>query len=191
MEAASFLFVHVKNNDYLCIKHNLLIMRKALILLLVFACSLAEAHNDKFLNVDFGTSRNEALQQIEQHFGNPNATDGDNLIYYDLDINGYRFSKIIFGFEPKQSGGYFNEARFFIEKDTRRHAVAVRDSLAKQLGRRYGITYDYEENGNKFYTGGVAPGGIGHLFTISTHRRNGKWTTELRYGAFHKLKKRQ
>ena len=42
---------------------------------------------------------------------------------------------------------------------------------------------------DKFYKGGASPEGIGFLFTIYTQRREGRWMTELRFGAFHKIKK--
>lgn len=166
-------------------------IRKILLgLFLCLSMSMWGADNE-FVKIVFGTSRNEAVQMLKMQFGEPNATTDDAFIYYDMTVNGYKFSKIVFGFEPKQSGGYFNEARFFIVEPTRKLAVVDRDSLARLLGTHYGITYDFEENGNKFYKGGISPAGIGHLFTICTHRREGKWTTELRYGAFHKLKKKQ
>ncbi|MFC2766816.1 MAG: hypothetical protein ACFN27_05640 [Prevotella sp.] len=166
-------------------------MKKLLVSFLLLVVGVASAVENKFVSIDFGTSRHDALSIIKERFGEPNAVDGDNLVYYDLMINGYCFNKIIFGFEPKQGGDYFNEARFFIVAPSRPVAVADRDSLAYDLGKEYDITHDFEENGNKFYKGGVAPSGIGHLFTISTHRREGKWTTELRFGAFHRLIKKQ
>ena len=166
-------------------------MRKLLVLFCWFTVVAAHAVGNEFVSVDFGTSRHDALSIFKARFGEPNAIDGDNLVYYNLTINGYYFNKIVFGFEPKQTGDYFNEARFFMVASSRPGAVADRDTLACDLGRKYSMTYDFEENGNKFYKGGVAPSGIGHLFTLSTHLREGKWTTELRFGAFHRLTKKQ
>lgn len=166
-------------------------MKKLLVSFLLLVVGVASAVENKFVSIDFGTSRHDALSIIKERFGEPNAIDGDNLVYYDLMINGYCFNKIIFGFEPKQGGDYFNEARFFLVAPSRPMAIADRDSLARDLAKKYDMTHDFEENGNKFYKGGVAPSGIGYLFTLSTHRREGKWTTELRFGAFHRLIKKQ
>lgn len=163
-------------------------MRKILFIASLIFPLLVNAKGKEFVNLNFWTSRNEALQIIKVEYGKPDTIEGDNLIYKDKMLNGYKFSKIVFGFEPTISGGYFNQARFFITEPTRALAVRQRDSLARYLGTECGISYDYEENGNKFYKGGVAPSGIGFLFTICTNRREGKWTTELRYGAFHKQK---
>ncbi len=165
-------------------------MRKLLVLFCWFTVVAAHAVGNEFVGVDFGTSRHDALSIFKARYGEPNAIDGDNLIYYDLTINGYYFNRIIFGFEPKQTGDYFNEARFFMVAPSRPGAVADRDSLASDLSKKYSMAYDFEENGNKFYKGGVAPSGIGHLFTLSTHLRGGQWTTELRFGAFHRLIKK-
>jgi hypothetical protein len=163
-------------------------MRKFLFIAVLAFSLFANAKENNFVNLKFGTSRSEALQIIKAQFGEPDTIDGDNLIYREKSLNGYQFNKIVFGFEPEGKGGYFNQARFFITKPTRKLAVQQRDSLAKYMETDYGVSCDYEENGNKFYKGGIAPTGIGFLFTICTQRREGHWTTELRYGAFHQLK---
>ena len=158
-----------------------------LVSFLVIACTL-HLSASQFVVVKFGTERSVALAKIAEVLGLPNATEEDAVIYFDKRINGYDFAKVVFGFEPKGKGNYLNEARFFILAPTRKKAVEQRDSLAHVLSERHSVTYDFEENGNKFYKGGVAPSGIGFLFTVYTQKRQGQWTTELRYGAFHKLK---
>lgn len=164
-------------------------MKKLLILLCLAFSISASAIVDHFVAVDFGTKRHEALRSIKARFGEPNAEEDNSIVYYDKEWNGYRFTKIVFGFEQPSRGGYFNEARFFVAEPTRKAAVCQREALVTKLREKYSITHDYEENGNKFYKGGTSPEGIGFLFTVYTQKREGRWTTELRYGAFHKLKK--
>lgn len=162
-------------------------MKRLLILFIVLLSLTANAEQDNFLMVDFGTSRTVAERMIRQRFGNPNAEDENSMTYYDVQLDSCVFSKVVFGFERKDYGGYYNQARFFITEPTRKKAVTHRERLAKRLSEYYPITHDYEENGNKFYKGGTSPEGIGFLFTIYTQKRDGQWSTELRYGAFHKL----
>lgn len=165
-------------------------MRKILLSLFLLAALTIQAAGEDtdFVNVNFGTYYSEAMEAIRAKYGEPSLVEDNAVVYLDKDISGYTFSKIIFGFEKGTSGSYLNQARFFITKPTRHEAVANRDSLANQLMQNFGVTYDYEENGNKFYKGGVSPTGIGFLFTLSTARREGQWMTELRYGAFHRLR---
>lgn len=164
--------------------------------LLIMVASLlitlqAGAADNKFVCVAFGTDKAVTLQTLKNTFGEPNSNENGSLVYYDQLWKGYRFSKIVFGFEDEAKGGYFNQARFFLVSDTRDSAVAEREKMAKELEEEYDLTYDFEEDGNKFYNGGTSPAGIGYLFTLYTTKREGKWTTELRFGAFHKLKKKQ
>lgn len=145
---------------------------------------------DGFVPVRFGVSHTEAMDSLAKLWGVPEQTTVQSAIYINKVYRGIAFDRIVVGFEDEARGGYFNQIRFFVARHVRRQAVAVRDSLARVLSTEYGqgITHDYEENGNKFYKGGTSPEGIGFLFTIYTQRRQGQWMTELRYGAFHKLK---
>lgn len=152
---------------------------------------LTEALGEGFVTIDFGTSKKEATEHFITMWGQPDIVNDEAIVFLNKDYRGFRFNKIIIGFENKSDDHHFNQARFFIARHTRHHAVVQRDSIARIMAHKYGygISTDYEENGNKFYKGGTSPEGIGFLFTIYTQRREGRWMTELRFGAFHKIKK--
>lgn len=166
-------------------------MRKFVFTLLLTGLILGQAMAADFLPVRFGLPKVEAISAFTQLWGCPVETTENAITFYNVELDGFCFNRVVLGFEDATHGGYFNQARLFITRPVRRQAVIQRDSLARTLSTQYGygITRDYEENGNKFYKGGTSPEGIGFLFTIYTQRRQGQWSTELRYGAFHKLKR--
>lgn len=163
--------------------------RLILYILLLISPAAVSAGGDRFVAIDFGTPRTETVSTLRTLLGEPREQTSDALTYRDVTLGGCTFSRAVFGFEEETRGGYFNEVRLFITAPSRRAAVEKREMLVRSLKDRYPITADYEENGNKFYKGGTSPTGIGFLFTVYTQRRGGVWTTELRYGAFHKLKR--
>lgn len=166
-------------------------MKRILSLLLFAAFIYLPVSAGDFVPVAFGTAREKALDSFISLWGRPVQEDERSVTFLDKRQGGYLFNRIVVGFEDSDKGGYFNQIRFFIVCPTRQQAISRRDALSRTLGDiyKYGVTYDYEENGNKYYKGGISPKGIGFLFTIYTQRLRGKWTTELRYGAFHKLNK--
>lgn len=145
---------------------------------------------ENFMPINFGVSRELAVSKFTELWGQPDENNQYNIVYSNVEYQGFLFNRVVIGFEDNAKDGYFNQARFFIARPVRKQAVVLRDSLSLYLSKELGypITADYEENGNKFYKGGTSPEGIGFLFTIYTQRREGKWMTELRFGAFHKLK---
>lgn len=166
-------------------------VKKNVFTLVLTMLMLGQAVAADFLPVRFGQPKKDAVSAFTQLWGCPVETTENTVTFYNVELDGFCFDRVVLGFEEVAHGGYFNQARLFITRPVRRQAVVLRDSLARTLSTQYGygITRDYEENGNKFYKGGVSPEGIGFLFTIYTQRRQGLWSTELRYGAFHKLKR--
>lgn len=166
-------------------------MRRFVFTLLLTLMTLSQTMATDFLPVKFGLPRSEVVSVFTQLWGCPVETTESAVTFYNVELDGFCFDRAVLGFEAGAHGDYFNQARLFITRPVRRQAVVQRDSLARTLSTQYGygITRDYEENGNKFYKGGTSPEGIGFLFTIYTQRRQGQWSTELRYGAFHKLKR--
>ena len=65
--------------------------------------------------------------------------------------------------------------------------IAVRDmmQMKQALESQYSLSEDYEDDGTAFFCGGLAPTGIGRLFTLSVLPHRGRWAMLLQYGPFH------
>lgn len=63
-------------------------------------------------------------------------------------------------------------------------AKAELENIAKNLNKKHALSQDYEEDGSRFYAGGLSPKGIGRLFTVFVAPHNGQWSDQLRFGPF-------
>ncbi len=130
-------------------------------------------------HVKLGLPFDTALKSIEREFGEPTSKDNQQIIYKDKDYGGFVFNEIAFRFRNSK----FNEARFIIRTGNRRQASRKVAELSQWLSKEYSMSKDYDD-GAYFYVGGLAPGGIGRLFTIYRRKVDGAWHAVLRYGPF-------
>ena len=77
------------------------------------------------------------------------------------------------------------EERFYKTAPTKRIAVRDMMRLKQALESQYSLSEDYEDDGTAFFCGGLAPTGIGRLFTLSVLPHRGRWAMLLQYGPFH------
>ena len=130
-------------------------------------------------HVRLGSSFESALQSIVREFGEPTTKDASQIIYKDKEYGGFTFDEIAFRFRNTK----FNEARFTIRATGKYQASRKVAELSQWLSKRYSISKDYDD-GAYFYVGGLAPSGIGRLFTIYRRKFDGVWHAVLRYGPF-------
>ncbi|MCO6025163.1 hypothetical protein NG821_04800 [Prevotella cerevisiae] len=135
-------------------------------------------------HIIFGSSFIDALHDFQQLWGPPESRDSVSVLYVNKTFQGIKFDKIELGFQRVDSLGLFNQARFYRTCPNKIQAIRQMKTLADRLGEIYPVSYDEEEDGTPFYKGGCAPTGMDDLFTIFVAPCKGKWTCQLRYGAF-------
>jgi hypothetical protein len=136
-------------------------------------------------NVRFGISYHTVLQDFQQLWGSPEAKDSASILYANKIFQGMKFDRIELDFQYVDSTSYFNQARFYRICSSKVQAVRQMKILAGRLSKIYPVSYDEEDGGTPFYKGGCAPVGLDDLFTVFVAPRKGRWTCQLRYGAFH------
>jgi hypothetical protein len=136
-------------------------------------------------NIRFGISYHTVLQDFQQLWGSPEAKDSASILYANKIFQGMKFDRIELDFQYVDSTSYFNQARFYRICSSKVQAVRQMKILAGRLSKIYPVSYDEEEGGTPFYKGGCAPVGLDDLFTVFVAPRKGRWTCQLRYGAFH------
>lgn len=152
---------------------------KALLLAVCFLFTLP-AFSQGIGKVRFGASYEEAVKHIKETFGNPEKSTSDEVAYTNASYEGVQWNWVTFRFKD----GLLCEARFYQDHKNKGKAKAELENIAKCLGRKHTLSLDYEEDGNRFYAGGLSPLGIGRLFTVFVAPHNGKWSDQLRFGPF-------
>ncbi len=130
-------------------------------------------------SVCLGIEYKAALSAIRSEFGEPVFVNENEVEYKNIIYRGFKFDTVVFKFKASK----FNEARFFIKTSNKHRADKNVESLSRELKKDYLLSKDFDDN-SYFYKGGLSPMGIGPLFTISAAKRQGIWSTELRYGPF-------
>ncbi len=130
--------------------------------------------------VRFGASYEETLENVKETFGNPAQATLEEIVYTDMLFEGFVWNKITFRFRA----GKLNEARFYLRQKSKAKAKSELEAIARNLGRKHMLSLDYEEDGTRFYAGGLSPLGIGRLFTVFVSPYNGQWSDQLRFGPF-------
>ena len=150
--------------------------------LLLVACflSVLQAFGQGIGKVRFGASYEEAVTHIKEAFGNPEKSTVDEVAYSNASFEGVQWNWVTFRFKE----GLLCEARFYQDHKNKGKAKAELDNIAKCLSRKHALSLDYEEDGNRFYAGGLSPMGIGRLFTVFVAPHNGRWSDQLRFGPF-------
>lgn len=158
-------------------------MRKTILVFMMTVLALAAyAQKETIVGVPFGASHDEVLATFRTVFGEPVADKGDMLEFRDVTYEGQKFTSLIVYFDWDQ----MNHVRFHQVCTGKPQALQKIDSVKETLASKYSISTDYEDEGTRFYKGGLGPDGQS-LFTIYTFldRKNDmKWTAVLRYGAF-------
>lgn len=131
-------------------------------------------------NVRFGSSYSEAVGRIREAFGEPVLANGDEMVYADKSFEGFCWNRITFRFKS----GKLCEARFYMNHANKQKAKAQLENIAACLAKKHSMSLDYEEDGTRFYAGGLSPLGIGRLFTVFVAPHNGQWSDQLRFGPF-------
>lgn len=130
----------------------------------------------------FGAPYGDAVRELTSLYGEPSVVDENHCVFKNSLFNhgGTTFNEVKCNFKNNR----LVEERFY--KQARTKAAAVRNMmlLKKSLEKEHSMSEDYEDDGTAFFTGGLAPTGIGRLFTISVLPRNGQWATLLQYGPF-------
>ena len=62
---------------------------------------LTEALGEGFVTIDFGTSKKEATEHFITMWGQPDIVNDEAIVFLNKDYRGFRFNKIIIGFENK------------------------------------------------------------------------------------------
>lgn len=146
-------------------------------LCLVFA---SVAHAQGIGNVQFGSTYEEATARIAEAFGHPAHVTSDEIVYKNKLFEGFKWNQVTFRFR----NGQLCEARFYMDHKSKWKAKTELESIAKNLSKKHALSLDYEEDGTRFYAGGLSPLGIGRLFTVFVAPRNGQWSDQLRFGPF-------
>lgn len=152
---------------------------KTLLLGLCFLFAL-QASAQSIGKVRFGAPYNEAVSHIKEAFGTPLKTTDDEVVYANASYEGFLWNRVTFRFQE----GRLCEARFYRDHKNKGKAKAELEDIAKSLSKKHALSQDYEEDGNRFYAGGLSPMGIGRLFTIFVAPHNGLWSDQLRFGPF-------
>ena len=132
----------------------------------------------------FGVSFNEALTAVEKEFGKPKAATDDKLDYSKILYEGVVWDEAYFKFHD----GKLSEVRLYKRQSRKANAVQGVKTVARNMGSKYAVTKDLEDDRTPFYKGGKSPADFGHLFTIYASPYKGAWSTQLRFGPFTFLK---
>lgn len=158
-------------------------MKKLLLVCyLVVTTMTAMAQKQEIAGVPFGASHDEALAAFTIVFGQPVADKGDMLEFRDVTYEGQKFTSLFVYFDWDK----MNHVRFQAVCSGKQQALQKIDEVHRAMSEKYKTATDYEDDGTRFYKGGLGPDGQS-LFTIYMFldRPNGmKWTAVLRYGAF-------
>lgn len=157
-----------------------MLSRLFILILSCFFFMNTQANNGaKVATVSIGSEYQQALKDIKAEFGEPTSIQEQAIEFKNMTYHNFKFDLVIFKFKNDK----LNEARFFMRAKNKIGADKKVEALSKELGKKHPLSEDYED-GSYFYKGGLSPKGIGHLFTISTAKRQGVWNAELTYGPF-------
>ena len=150
--------------------------------LLLGLCSLfaSQISGQGIGNVRFGSTYEVAAMHIKETFGNPVKATDDEMVYANTLFEGILWNSVTFRFME----GRLCEARFYQDHKNKVKAKAELETIAQNLGKKHALSLDYEEDGNRFYAGGLSPMGIGRLFIVFVAPHNGHWSDQLRFGPF-------
>ena len=131
----------------------------------------------------FGANYNDAMSRLTALSGEPAVADENHCVFKNrlFEHDGTTFNEVRCKFKNQR----LVEERFYKTAQTKRIAVKNMMEMKRALEGQYTISEDYEDDGTAFFCGGIAPTGIGRLFTISVQPRHGRWVTLLQYGPFN------
>ncbi len=155
-------------------------MTNKIILLALCWLFTSVSHALGYKNIKMGASYDETVMALKTEFGEPSMTDQQLMNYKNVELFGAKWDTVDFRFV----GGKLAEVRCFSYQKNKSQAITRLNSAVQGLKKEYDMTCDYEEDGSIFYTGGVSPKGIGHLFTLFVSPLQGAWSTQLRFGPF-------
>ena len=157
-------------------------MRKVL-LALALMVSMA-MHAETIVGATFGATYDETVAALKGSYGEPSSKTENSLVYLNKTFEGFTANHVEMGFQQLGETTKFNQARFYFFCANKAAAVAKMKTIAKKMGEKYTVSYDEEDEGVAFYKGGRSPLGMGSLFTIFVSPYQGKWTCQVRFGAF-------
>ena len=158
-------------------------MRTYFILFAFFLFSLCPAHCQESDSLKFGTPYEDAIRQLTTLYGVPSVMDENHCVFKTslFEHGGITFNGVKCNFKNRR----LVEERFYKTAPTKRIAVRDMMRLKQALESQYALSEDYEDDGTAFVCGGLAPTGIGRLFTLSVLPHRGRWAMLLQYGPFH------
>lgn len=142
-------------------------MKKILIILLYsFAILTASAQDapirvTKICGISFGSTYEVTKDILIKKFGDPDTRFGINkqdLYFTNILYAGIVFDSVDFLFQSDGRRSFFNGCIFIKDAKNLDEAIEKREMLYKKLSAKYSdMIEDIDQNGNKFYIGGLAP----------------------------------
>ena len=148
-----------------------------------FLFSLCPAQCQESDSLRFGTPYEDAVRQLTTLYGVPSVMDENHCVFKNslFEHGGITFNEVKCNFKNRR----LVEERFYKTAPTKRIAVRDMMQMKQALESQYSLSEDYEDDGTAFFCGGLAPTGIGRLFTLSVLPHRGRWAMLLQYGPFH------
>lgn len=145
--------------------------------------------------IPFGTSYEDAQEMLENKYGLPeyNYQHSKEIITYKhKKYAGITFDSIHFLFQSDGRSTYMNGCVFIIDADTPEQAKRSRDMLYDKLAEKYFMAEGTDDNGFKYYVGGLSPLRDGNIaFTINVLKYNkdlaklyNPYAARLMYGTY-------
>lgn len=162
-------------------------MKKTILSVLALGAFALTAHAQSAAELGgakFGTSYEETLHAVETAWGSPKAQSETSVTYANALFEGVKANRVELGFQQLSDVKKLNQARVYFDCPNKAAAMAKMKAVVKKLESLYAVSYDEEDGGTSFYKGGNSPLGIGNLFTVFVSPYQGKWTCQVRYGAF-------
>ena len=135
-------------------------MKKLLLCLLCMAVAVMAKAQTTVCGVDFGASYQEVENKLEKQFGSSfvDETDDAKICYLNKTYEGIDWDYLMFGFVGVVHDGYLNFCVLAKRFQTSAAAVRFREKLKRKMDVKFGnIEYKGEEDGFKYYLGGVNP----------------------------------
>ena len=107
--------------------------------------------------VKFGTSYEDAKRILENKYGKAYKHSKQDIAFKYKNYAGISFDTILFFFQSDGYRTYMNKCVFILDAYTAKEAKEKRDRLYKRLSDKYYMYEEIDENGFKYYIGGVSP----------------------------------
>lgn len=143
-------------------------MRTYFILFAFFLFSCCPSLCQESDSLRFGTPYEDAVRQLTTLYGVPSVMDENHCVFKNslFEHGGITFNEVKCNFKNRR----LVEERFYKTAPTKRIAVRDMMQMKQALESQYSLSEDYEDDGTAFFCGGLAPTGIGRLFTLSVCR---------------------